>query len=185
MALIRCLGKITLPLAYRRYLRDEVEHFKSNRKKFGSSDWAQEFLTKPGDAGHDYHNKQVRYIGDDVVMVVKPQRCPTLEAVLAEFGQGRQQHCCMTLVETMLHADDAIDVKEISLFIPYQVSPCHYLRVEDEEMQLLPGRIYAFNQRREHKLHYRSEYGSWGGSKPCSALSVCFERKHPANRNRY
>jgi hypothetical protein len=185
MSLIRCLGKITLPLAYRRYLKDEVEHFKRSRQNFGSQDWAQEFLTVPSDGGHAYHSNQVRYIGDDRIEVIKPYRCQKLEAVLAKFGKGRQQHCCMTLIETVLHSDDARDVKDISLFIPYQVSPCHYLTVEDEERKLIPGHIYAFNQRREHALRYRSEYGSWSGSKPCSALSVCFERKHPANPNRY
>jgi hypothetical protein len=166
-------------------MRDEIEHFKRTRKKFGSNEWAQEFLSVPTDDEHAYHSNQARYLGDERVEVVKPSRCQKLEAVLAVFGQGRQQHCCMTLVETVLHADDAIDVKDISLFIPYRVSPRHYLRVEDEERQLRPGHIYAFNQRREHKLHYQSEYGSWAGSKPCSALSVCFERKHPANPNRY
>lgn len=185
MSLIRCLGKITLPLAYRRYMRDEVEDFKRVRKESGMERWTQEFLTRPSDTGHDYYNKQVRYIGDDAVKVSKPYRCTKFEEAMARFGKGQQEHCCMTLIETQIHYDDADSVKEVALLIPYQVSPLHFLTVEDEQRQLLPGHIYAFNQRREHALLYKSEYGPWGGSKPCSILNVCFERKHPANPNRY
>jgi hypothetical protein len=185
MSLIRCLGKITLPLAYRRYMRDEVEHYKRLRKKSGTERWTQEFLTIPSDPGHEYHNDQVRFIGKDMVKVIKPHRCPKLEATLAQFGKGQQQHCCMTLVEAAVHYDDAMDVKDIALLIPYQVSPLHFLTVEDDERQLLPGHIYAFNQRREHSLLYRSENGVFSASKPCSILNICFERKHRANPNRY
>lgn len=183
MSLIRCLGKISLPLAYRRYMRDEVEYYKLLRKKSGTERWTQEFLTRPSDTGYAYHNEQVRYISEDIVRVAKPHRCPKLEATLAKFSNG-QQHCCMTLVETPVHDDDALDVKEIALLIPCQVSPLHYLTVDDEQRQLLPGHIYAFNQRREHSLLYRSDSGSYGGSKPCSILNVCFERKYPRNPNR-
>lgn len=185
MSLIRCLGKIILPLSYRHYMRDEVEYYKRLRKESGMERWTQEFLTAPSDSGHAYHNDQVRYIGKDIVKVNKPHRCPKLEALLAQFGSGQQQHCCMTLVEAPAHDDDALDVKDIALLIPYQVSPLHFLTVEDDHRQLLPGHIYAFNQRREHSLLYCSENGVSGASRPCSLLNVCFERKHPRNPNRY
>jgi hypothetical protein len=184
MSLIRCLGKITLPFAYRRYMREEVEDYKRLRKISGMDRWTQEFLTKPSDSSHDDYNSQVRHIGDDFVKVSKPHRCPKLEAVLSQFGKGAQEHCCMTLVETQVHYDDALDVKEVALLIPYQVSDLHYLTVEDDKRQLLPGHIYAFNQRREHSLLYNSDFGSSGASKPCSILNVCFERKYPRNPNR-
>jgi hypothetical protein len=185
MALIRCLGKITLPLAYRQYMKREVEAFKTVRKAGGLSRWVQEFLTVPGEPSHDYYNDPHRFVSEDGSVSVKPFRSQRLEAQLAHFSTGAQQHCCMTLEETSLHSDDAIDVKEIALLIPYQVSHCHYLTVEDEKRQLLPGHIYAFNQLREHSLLYQSEFGVWSGSKPCSILNVCFERKYPRNPNRY
>jgi hypothetical protein len=176
MSLIRCLGQIKLPSAYRIFMDLEVDDFKRKRRenfdpeKFDQSRvFDRTDLPYQNDAFKTYHGKEGRRT------VAKPEKCRNLEASLAAINAGKQIHTCMTVVSMSEHADDEITgEKSTVLIIPYQVSEHHYLWVEGEKRQLLANHIYAFNQTRVHALLYCSQKGLSRSSKPCSLLNVSF-----------
>lgn len=175
MSLIRCLGRVALPLSYRRFMARELQEYKSLRKSRLDSDlFTQERVHDPLDLYVHNHSAK-RYEDDPRIIVQKPVICPKLVLQLGAFLSGSQIHTCMTAVHMGLHRDDdAIGEHPTAMVIPYSLSDLHYLMVEDEVRQLIPGHVYAFNQRREHGLQYRGATGPRMSSKPCSILNVSF-----------
>ncbi|WP_338924421.1 hypothetical protein V0M98_32930 (plasmid) [Pseudomonas silesiensis] len=194
MALIRCLGKIQLPLAYRRYMRAELKMYRDKRIHSDNpfNEWDQDILEpecgiKEGSALYRQNFVKRHWLQEDgpVIELPKPAKCPLLEARMGQFFQGRQTHVAMTLVSTIDHRDLFDDQLDTTLLIPYEVSPLHLLWVEDEERVLLPNHIYAFSQKREHALLYGTENIAESlGSRPASLLSVSFSKKAGRVRNK-
>lgn len=187
MSLIRCLGPLRLPLAYRRFMKAELKMYREKRTH--SDDpfnvWEQDALEPAWEnrqEGEYFSNDFTKehYITEDgpCIEIPKPAKCPALEAILGQFYQGRQTHVLMTLVSTDLHRDLYDEQLDTSLIIPYELSPLHLLHVDGEESVLLPHHLYAFNQKREHALLYGTETIDENlGSRPASFLSVSFSKK--------
>jgi hypothetical protein len=175
MSFIRCLGPVTLPLDYRRFMRMEVEHFKRKRLERGDPEWfSQDRIVDPNDPHTQNPRMKTYYHPTGPVSVVKPVQCQTLESVLSEFNAGRQIHTVITVASMGAHDDDLGGELPTALIIPYQVSEHHYLWVEGEQRQLLANHVYAFNQSRSHALLYMTKRQPGLYGKPCSLLNVCF-----------
>jgi hypothetical protein len=187
MALIRCLGPIRLPLAYRRFMRSELKMYREKRIQSDHplNEWEQDILEpgcniKEGTALYRLNFIKRHWLQEDgpVIELPKPAKCPVLEAQLGQFMKGQQTHIAMTLVSTIEHRDLYDEQFDTTILIPYEVSPLHLLWVEDEECALKPNHIYAFSQKREHALLYGTETISENlGSRPASLLSVSFTKK--------
>lgn len=182
MSLIRCLGPITLPLAYRRFMKLEIEAFKKRRlDQFDLEYFAQERVVDPFDTVWRNPTYRTYYDGDKVKNALKPIMCSKLEASLSKIMSGKQNHLCMTAVSMDDHADEAVGEHQTVLLIPYQVSEHHHLKVGGEVRQLLPNHLYSFNQTRQHALLHLGTRGPGRASKPCSILNINF---NPIGRRR-
>lgn len=174
MSLIRCLGPLKMSATYRSFFNQEAEIYRRKRlyDPSLSNPWEQNHFMPEAFApqsviheirGHQFSTKI-------------PTQCEKLTAELAGFFKGKQSHVGMTLVSTPTHSDRFIEQNATVLFIPFRVSKCHILQVEDEERQLKANHIYAFSQLRPHALIYRGPRDEHSGSTPCSALSVSFQK---------
>lgn len=174
MPLIRCLGPLKMPATYRSFFNQEADIYRRKRLYNPSMDnpWEQNhFLPEAFDQQDKIHEIRGHQFAHRI-----PAQCDKLTAKLAELFKGKQSHVGMTLVSTPTHADRFIEQNATVLFIPFHVSKCHILRVEDEERQLKANHIYAFSQMRPHSLIYRGPREEHSGSTPCSALSVSFKK---------
>lgn len=174
MSLIRCLGSIKLPATYRTFFNYEADMYKRKRLYDPSleNDWIEtHFLPAEFERGHRTHELRGHEFKTPI-----PAMCEKMTALLAKLYKGKQSHVGMTLVSTEMHSHQFIEQNATVLLIPYHVSKCHYLRVEDEERQLKANHIYAFSQLRSHGLIYRGPREEHSGSTPCSALSVSFKK---------
>jgi hypothetical protein len=187
MSLIRCLGPLKLPLAYRRFMKAELKMYREKRIHSDNpvNEWEQDALDpewackEQGDYYRALFSKE-HYVTEDgpCIEIPKPAKCRALETRLGQIYQGRQTHVLMTLVSTELHRDLYDEQVDTTLLIPYEVSPLHLLHVDGEERALLPNHLYAFNQKREHALLYGTETIDENlGSRPASFLSVSFSKK--------
>lgn len=174
MSLIRCLGPIKLPATYRSFFTQEADTYRRKRLYDPSMDnaWEQsQFLPEAFERWSTSHVIRGHNFSTQV-----PVQCEKLTAKLAQIFKGKQSHVGMTLVSTPKHADRFIEQNATVLFIPFHVSKCHILQVEDEERQLKANHIYAFSQFRSHALIYRGPREESSESPPCSALSVSFKK---------
>ena len=174
MSLIRCLGPLKMPATYRSFFNQEADIYRRKRLYDPSmtNPWEQNhFLPDGFDSSTKSHELRGHIFKTKV-----PVQCEKLTARLAELFKGKQSHVGMTLVSTPIHADRFIEQNATVLFIPFQVSKCHFLQVEDEVRQLKANHIYAFSQLRPHGLIYQGPREENSGSTPCSALSVSFKK---------
>lgn len=174
MPLIRCLGAIKLPATYRTFFNYEADLYK--RKRLYDPALGNEWLETAFSSAEVEQLDRIHEIRGHTFKTVIPTECEKLAKILSKFYKGRQSHVGMTLVSTDMHTNLGIGQNATVLLIPYHVSNCHYLRVEDEERQLKANHIYAFNQLRSHGVIYKGPREEHLGSSPCSALSVSFKK---------
>ncbi|MBI6882504.1 hypothetical protein [Pseudomonas putida] len=170
MPLIRCLGKVSLPPSYRKFLSREAELYRRKRHYNPEDDnvWIQDLMHVQDEQVKTHMIRGSRFESK------LPAQCARLTSQLGNIYKGRQLHVAMTLVSSPFHRDEFTEQNATILFIPYQVSPRHLLIVDGEERQLKANHIYAFSQFRRHSLAYDSPLGESSDSKPCSAISVSF-----------
>lgn len=181
MSLIRCLGPITLPLSYRKFMRRELDLY--NRKvilKPGYDTWHQDIVLSKYEnsfiSGYgpvkDHWFKNLRLTNE------KPLLSSSLSKRLGQIFKGEQTHVCMTLNACLDHEDDFDDLIDTALIIPYKTSSRHALIVENECRLLKNNHIYAFNQKLTHRLDYmnREDGEESTASAPCSLLSISFRK---------
>lgn len=174
MSLIQCYGKVSLPRSYRRFMRLHVADFRSRREKYLEADtFTQDRMYDPAEKASIYNTTEVK-LYDLGETHGRPAICRQLVGSLASIQGGHQFHTVMTCAAVETHSDHFPEERPLVLIIPYQASEHHYLQVEGHEMQILPGHVYAFDQRKEHSLLYKSKRGLIMNSMPCSMLNVSF-----------
>lgn len=174
MSLIRCLGPVRLPASYRKHLNYEADTYRRKRlyEPDAPNEWVQDFILP---AAFECNGKTHEIRGHRFP-VTMPIQCEKLTAHLRKLYKGKQSHTAMTLVSTEVHSDKFNEQNATLLFIPYKVSNCHILQVEDEKRQLKANHIYAFSQFRPHALLYEGNRPENSESSPCSALVVSFKK---------
>lgn len=175
MSLIRCLGPIRLPKTYRTWMQAEIDLFRRSRQERPRDIFAQQFAPKPGEKMYQFRKRVRHQFKDDDVILEIPDHSAVLDQKLSSVCALPQQHQCLTLVEVDMHQDLDGWLMNRCVLVVYQASHLHFLRVEDEKRQMIPGMAYTFNQKREHALIYNHELGSCGLSKPFSAMNISFQ----------
>lgn len=175
MSLIRCLGPVKLPRSYRSWMNKEVELYRRKREIYYTNPFAQQYVPNPASERYDYYRTYRHEIGGEAIIVTAPDISQDLINRFKGVCRQPQSHLYMTLVEVEMHRDDDTFLMDRSILVIHEASPLHFLRVEDEHRQLMPGMAYTFNQKREHGLVYNDECGSTSRSKPLSAINISFE----------
>ncbi len=177
MALIKHLGRVSIPRAYSTFFHSERKHFAAERENAKSAPWLQ-YLFKPShmrNHNEDYFLEVQGLEGPEMLPV--PELCPRLARRMAEHFKGWQTHVGMTLVSTEMHVDLYPEDIQTVIIIPVIISKHHKLVVESESKALIPGHAYSFNQTREHALAYGDEnHLENQRSKASSLITVSFRK---------
>ncbi|MHD0644003.1 hypothetical protein ACYPKM_00035 [Pseudomonas aeruginosa] len=186
MSLIRCLGPVKIPLAYRKFLRHQLNLFEGEYASTARAlkGWMQACLYPAYDPMNtDTFQVTIPLDLDDCLAVQKPLRSPRLTQELSRFCSGRQEHNLMTLVETDEHADTEDGFRaqyDQAIVIPVRLDPSHRFEIEGKSRQIEVGMMYSFNQKKLHRLYIDDDTIPFNGGHPAPAqlIVVGYDREN-------
>lgn len=121
----------------------------------------------------EYQDQYLSLMG----VTLPPPMDDPLVKKLSELYRGKQSHNLMFAQSVGWHDDDIYDQQRMCVVIPILTHGHHVLDVECNTVRLERGKIYLFNQRRQHQLRYDGKDPNLEGiSRPCALLSVSFEK---------